>query len=147
MSGRGIALVLGTGAGAFFAAGLIQLATSPVAHAEGEDGPTAGLDPDFMDKTISIGPITDIAAADPDDHEYVATVLQTPLFTDVLTSGEDLSNSFATLPGVPADTGVGMAGETVNTFMVPAVGIDSTFILPFTDPLADIFTALVPLGF
>jgi hypothetical protein len=146
MNGRGITLVLGTAAGAFLAAGLIPLATIPVAHADGDDI-SPGVDTDFIEKTLSIGPFSDIAAADPGDNEYVATVLQTPLFTDVLTSGQDISNSLATLPGVPMDTGVGLAGESVNTFIVPALGIDSTVVLPFTDPLAAIFTALVPLGF
>jgi hypothetical protein len=41
-----------------------------------------------------------------------------------------------------------VAGETVNTFIVPSdPALESTFALPFTDPLADVFTALIPFGF
>jgi hypothetical protein len=45
-------------------------------------------------------------------------------------------------------TGIGTAGETVNTFidsMNPA--LDSTFVIPFTDPLAQIFTEFLQFGF
>jgi hypothetical protein len=49
---------------------------------------------------------------------------------------------------VPGDAGIGVVGETVNTFTVPSdPGLDFTFSLPFTDPLAQLFTELLPLGF
>ncbi|OHU99964.1 hypothetical protein [Mycobacterium talmoniae] len=150
MNSRAIAAAVGTAAGTF----LIALATSSVASADREDVPSPA-DPDFISHTDNFGLFTDTAAADPDDSEYVANVIQgpsihgTPLFTDVLTSGQDPSDALASVPGVvvPDDTGVGAVGDTVNTFVVPDLGIDSTFTLPFTDPLAEIFTALVPLGF
>ena len=43
-----------------------------------------------------------------------------------------------------------MAGETVNTFIDPSdPALESmlSFMLPFTDPLAQLFTDLLPLGF
>ena len=45
MSARRMTLVLGTAAGAFLAAGLISLATSPVAHADDGDGITIANPP------------------------------------------------------------------------------------------------------
>ena len=64
-------------------------------------------------------------------------------FTDILTSGADPSDGV----GFGA-TGVGMAGETVNTFIDPSNPmLDSTFVLPFTDPLAQIFTDFIQFGF
>ena len=70
MNARSITLVLGTAAGAFLAAGLIPLATSPVAHAICVDD-TVGCDPDFIfatDPLFKLFGITDIGAADPDDN-------------------------------------------------------------------------------
>ena len=132
--------------GAFLAAGFIPLAASPLAHADGDDA-SPGVDTDFISNTMNFGLFTDTAAADPDDSEFVANVISNPFFTDVLTSGADPSDSLAGL-GAPGDTGIGMAGETVNTFIVPMdPALDSTFTLPFTDPLAEIFTALIPFGF
>ena len=69
--------------------------------------------------------------------------------TDVLTSGNDPSDALAGL-GVtlPDDTGIGMAGVTVNTFidsMDPA--LNSTFTIPFTDPLAGLWDILVANDF
>lgn len=123
-------------------AGLIAAATIPVAHADGDD------DTDFLSHTDNFGLFTDTSAADPDDNGFVANVIEgpmvngQPLFTDILTSGADPSDSL----GFGA-TGVGVAGETVNTFIVPSdAALDSTFSLPFTDPLADLFTLLVQLG-
>ena len=46
--------------------------------------------------------------------------------------------------------GIGEAGETVNTFIDPsdpALASMLSFELPFTDPLAQLFTDLLPLGF
>lgn len=132
---------LGVAAGAFLTAGL--LTTTPLAHADGDDV-SPGVDTDFISNTTNFfGLLSDTVAADPDDHEFVANVLTTPLFTDILTSGADPSDSLGF-----GSTGVGVAGETVNTFestMFPF--LDSTIALPFTDPLAEIFTALIPFGF
>jgi len=138
---------LGTAAGGCLAAGLISLATGPVAHADGDDV-TPGVDTDFMVSPLqNFGLFTDQSFADPDDNEFVATVLSNQFFTDVLTSGADPSDSLASF-GVPGDAGVGVVGETVDTFIVPSdPALDFSFSLPFTDPLAELFTALLPLGF
>jgi hypothetical protein len=138
---------LGTAAGGLVAAGLISLAAGPVAHADVDDL-SPGADTDFM-----VGPLQNFgfffnqSFADPDDNEFVATVFSNQFFTDVLTSGADPSDSLAAF-GVPGDAGIGVVGETVNTFIVPSdPALDFTFSLPFTDPLAELFTALLPLGF
>jgi hypothetical protein len=145
MSARTFSLVLGTAAGAFLAAGLIPLATAASAHADGDDV-TPGVDTDFMTGPLqNFGLFTDQSFADPDDSEFVATVLQSqPLgFTDILTSGADPSDGV----GFGA-TGIGVTGETINTFMDPSDPmLDSTIVLPFADPLAQVFTDLLPLGF
>jgi hypothetical protein len=141
---------LGTAAGGFLAAGLISLATGPVAHADDGDAMSPGVDTDFMTGPLqNFGLFTDQSFADPDDGEFVATVFQgpmlngSPLFTDILTSGADPSDGV----GFGA-VGIGEAGETVNTFIVPSDPmLDSTFELPFTDPLAQIFTDLLQFGF
>lgn len=143
MTGRGVMLALGTAAGALLAAGLIPLATSPLARADGDDG-SPGVDTDFVSGPLqNFGLFTNQSFADPGDNEFVATVFQSPLFTDILTSGADPSDSV----GFGA-AGAGVAGETVNTFIVPSdPALDSAFALPFTDPFAELFTALLPLGF
>ena len=41
----------------------------------------------------------------------------------------------------------GMAGVTVNTFIDPMPGIDNSFTIPFTDPLAGLWDILVPNDF
>ena len=99
----------------------------------------------------NFGLFTDQSFADPDDGEFVATVIQSQQlgFTDVLTSGADPSDSLAAF-GVPGDAGIGVVGDTVNTFIDPSdPALESmlSFSLPFTDPLAELFTALLPLGF
>ncbi len=153
---------LGTAAGGFAAAGLISLATGPVAHADGEDlAPLIGTDVlvgDVLpaaDTDFMVGPLQDFGIftnqsfADPDDNEFVATVISNQFFTDVLTSGSDPSDSLAAF-GVPGDAGIGVVGETVNTFLDPSnPALESllSFSLPFTDPLAELFTQLLPLGF
>src|SRR5574337_1113897 len=145
MSGRRISLVVSTAASAFLAAGLVPSATIAVAHADGDDS-SPSADMDFISHTDNFGLFTDTAAADPGDNEFVANIISSPLFTDVLTSGADPSGSLALL-GAPDDTAIGVAGETVNTFqslMFPF--LDSAFTLPFTDPIAEIFTALIPVG-
>jgi hypothetical protein len=139
---------LGTTAGAFVAAGLISLATGPVAHSDDGDAMSPGVDTDFMTGPLQdFGLFTNQSFADPDDGEFVATVLQSQQlgFTDILTSGADPSDGV----GFGA-AGIGVAGETVNTFIDPsdpALESAFSFSLPFTDPLAELFTALLPLGF
>lgn len=151
MSARRMTLVLGTAAGALLAAGLIPLATSPVAHACVDD--TLGCDPDFISATdplFKLFGITDIGAADPDDN-FEGMIINLPSMgiTDVLTSGADPSDSLAGLGiTLPDDTGIGVAGITVNTFvdsMNPA--LDSSFTIPFTDPLAGLWDILVANDF
>jgi hypothetical protein len=138
---------LGAAAGGFVAAGLISLATGPVAHADGDDL-TPAMDTDFMSGPLQdFGLFTNQSFADPDDGEFVATVFQSSQlgFTDILTSGADPSDSV----GFGA-AGIGEAGETVNTFIDPsdpALASMLSFELPFTDPLAQLFTDLLPLGF
>ena len=153
MSGRDITFALGTAAGAFLAAGLIQLATSPIAHANGDAiSISPGIpDPDFIYNTTNFGLFTDIAAADPDEH-FDAMVLQIPSLgiTDVLTGGIDPSDGLTSVPGLSdvGTLGAGTVDVTVNTFqdsMNPA--LDGTFTIPFTDPLIELWIALLPLGF
>jgi hypothetical protein len=152
MSARPITLVLGTAAGAFLAAGLIPLVTSPVAHADGDDA-MPGVDTDFISATdplFKLLGITDIGAADPDDN-FEGTILNIPSMgiTDVLTSGKDTSDLLATLGvPIPDDTGIGTAGITVNTFvdaMDPA--LNSSFTIPFEDPIAQLWDFLVANAF
>jgi hypothetical protein len=146
MSARGFSLVAAA-AGAFLATGLIPLATAASARADGDEI-SPGVDTDFMTGPLqNLLLFTDQSFADPDDGEFVATVIQSqPLgFTDILTSGADPSDGV----GFGA-TGVGVAGETINTFIDPSdPALDSmlSFTLPFTDPLAQLFTDLLPLGF
>jgi hypothetical protein len=143
-------LVLGTAAGAFLAAGLIPLATSPVAHACSPDD-ALGCDTDFIsatDKLFALFGVNDVGFADPDDN-FVAMTLSIPSLhiTDVLTSGADPSDSLAAF-GVPDDIAGGTAGMTVNTFtdtMDPL--LNSTFTIPFTDPLAGLWDILVSNDF
>ncbi len=153
MSTRPITLVLGTAAGALLAAGLIPLATSPVAHAICAPDDSLGCDPDFIfatDKLLGLFGINDIGAADPDDN-FEGMILHIPSMgiTDVLTSGQDPSNALAGLGvALPDDTGIGTAGITVNTFvdtMDPA--LNSSFTIPFEDPLAQLWDFLVANAF
>ena len=94
--------------------------------------------------------VTDIGAADPGEN-FEGMILNIPSLgiTDVLTSGMDPGDNLASL-GVtlPDDVGIGMAGVTVNTFvdtMNPA--LDSSFTIPFTDPLAGLWDILVANDF
>ncbi|MEB3034906.1 hypothetical protein [[Mycobacterium] nativiensis] len=153
MSSRRRTLILSATAGASAALGLIALATGPVAHAD-EDGITItpGVpDPDFMSgPDQNFGFFSDQAFADPDEH-FQALIFQIPSLgiTDVLTSGIDPSDGLAAFdPGLPTDVSAGTVDVTVNTFtdtMDPA--LDSTTTIPFTDPLTDLWVALLPLGF
>jgi hypothetical protein len=142
-------LVLGTAAGAFLAAGLIPLATSPVAHACVDD--TLGCDPDFISATdplFKLFGVNDVGFADPDDN-FEAMTLNIPSLgiTDVLTSGNDPSDSLAAF-GVPDDIAVGTAGVTVNTFTDSMdTALNTTSIIPFTDPLAGLWDILVSNDF
>jgi hypothetical protein len=134
---------------------LLTLVTNAVGvsvPSAGASGPNAiaavqntltSTDPDFISHTTNFGLFTNTSAADPDDHEFVATVFQSPFATDILTSGADPSGSLGF-----GQTGVGVPGKTVNTLQSPVFPfLDSTFALPFTDPLAPLFTALIPFGF
>jgi hypothetical protein len=156
MSARRMTLVLGTAAGALLAAGLTSLATLPVAHADDEDGillANPAADPGFMSATdplLAMLGVTDIGAADPGEN-FEGMILNLPSLgiTDVLTSGMDPGDNLASLGvALPDDVGVGMAGVTVNTFvdaMNPA--LDSSFTIPFTDPLAGLWDILVANDF
>ncbi|MBO0865609.1 MAG: hypothetical protein J2P16_11125 [Mycobacterium sp.] len=147
---RKMLTALGAATGAFLTAGLISLATGPVAHAAPDDI-SPGADTDFIsatDKLLGLFGINEVGVADPDDN-FVAMVLNIPSLhiTDVLTSGTDPSDALTTL-GVPADIAGGMAGVTVNTFvdtMNPA--LDSSFTIPFTDPIAPLWDFLVANDF
>ena len=153
MSARPITLVLGTAAGAILAAGLIPLATSPVAHAVCAPDDSLGCDPDFISATdplLKLVGITDIGAADPDDN-FEGMIINIPSLgiTDVLTSGKDTSDLLGGLGiTLPDDTGIGEAGVTVNTFvdsLDPA--LNGSFIIPFEDPLAQLWDFLVANAF
>ena len=145
-------LVLGTAGGALLAAGLIPLATSPVANADDEGitiADPASFDPALIipapdsgfifatDPLFAAFGITDIGATNPGE-DFEAMILQIPSLgiTDVLTSGDEAANDLMQF-GVPDDIGLGTAGITVNTFidtMNPA--LDSSFNIPFEDPIA-----------
>lgn len=157
---RGIAVRAGLAAGVFVALGVGLLATGPVAHADGDgdgDGITIasppGPDEDFMIGPLqNVGLFTAQGFADPDEH-YNALIVQIPSLgiTDILTGGIDPSDHLAIAdPGLdlPATVTAGTVDVTVNTFqdsMDPA--LNSTFTIPFTDPLIELWIALLPLGF
>ena len=150
MSARLMTLVLGTAAGAFLAAGLTSLATSPVANATCEVDVFLMAICTFDDHITTLGQYTDVAAADPTDH-WNAMVLQGPGFTDVLTSGYDPSDGLAGVSGlsdIPASVLEGTAGVTVNTFIDSTdPALDSTVTIPFMDPLVGVWDFFLPLGF
>ena len=149
-------LVLGTAAGAFLAAGLIPLATIPVAHADEGDAITLGdpaADPGFISATyplFALFGVTDIGAADPSEN-FEAMILEIPKLgiTDVLTSGTDPSEALTGF-GATATEALGTAGITVNTFtdtMMPSLDPLLSFTIPFTDPLAGLWDILVANDF
>jgi hypothetical protein len=152
MSTRLMTLVLGTAAGAFLAAGLTSLATSPVANATCEVDVFLMDICTFDDTVTTLGHYSDVAAADP-MYDWNAMVLQGPGFTDVLTSGNDPSDGLAGVSGlsdIPASVLEGMSGVTVNTLIDPsdpALASDLTFIIPFMDPLVSVWDFFLPLGF
>ena len=106
------------------------LGLSPVTN------PVAG-DPDFMSQTTNFGGLfSTTSLADPDDNHFVATNIVSPLFTAAATSGFEPTQ------------GLGAPGQTILTFQSPvAPFLNSSIALPVTDPLAPLFTALLPLGF
>jgi hypothetical protein len=142
---------LGVAAGVI-AAGLIPLVTVASARADGDDISPAA-DPNFItatDPLLALIGVTEIGADDPGEN-FEGNILDIPSLgiTDVLTSGNDPSDMLAGL-GVtlPDDTGVGVAGVTVNTFvdtMDPA--LDGSFTIPFTDPLSGLWEILIANGF
>jgi PPE-repeat protein len=137
-----VAAMVGYHAGASAAGGALgplhnlatQLASalglSPVTN------PVAG-DPDFMSQTTNFGGLfSTTSLADPDDNHFVATNISSPLFTAAVTSGRETT------------LGLGAPGQTILTFQSPvAPFLNSSIALPVTDPLAPLFTALLPLGF
>lgn len=163
MSARRMTLVLGTAAGALLTAGLIPLATSPVANADDEGitiADPASFDPALIipapdsgfisatDPLFALFGVTDIGAANPGE-DFEAMILQIPSLgiTDVLTSGTETTNDLAQF-GVPDDIGLGMANVTVNTFtdsMDPL--LNNSFTIPFEDPLAGLWDILVANDF
>lgn len=94
-------------------------------------------DPDFMSQTTGFGGlVSNTSVADPDDNNFVATNITSPLFTAAVTSGAEPT------------LGLGAPGQTILTFQSPvAPFLNSSIALPVTDPLAPLFTALLPLGF
>jgi hypothetical protein len=150
MSARGITLVIGTAAGAFLAAGLTSLATTPVANATCVTDILGMQICGFDDSVTTLGQYSDVAAADPAD-DWNAMVLQGPGFADVLTSGSDPSDGLAGVSGlsdIPASVLEGTAGVTVNTFIDSAdPALDSTFTIPFMDPIVGVWDFFLPLGF
>ncbi|OBG36752.1 hypothetical protein A5672_19370 [Mycobacterium alsense] len=94
-------------------------------------------DPDLMSQTSGFaGLVSSTSLADPDDNNFVATNLSTPLFSAMVTSGAEPT------------LGLGAPGQTIFTFQSPvAPFLNSSIALPVTDPLAPLFTALLPLGF
>ena len=167
MSARLMTLALGTAAGAFLAAGLIPLASIPIANADDGGINLAGLaDPASFDPASIIIPapdsgfisatdplfalfgITDIGATNPSE-DFEAMILQIPSLgiTDVLTSGDEATNDLMQF-GVPDDIGLGMANVTVNTFtdtMDPL--LNSSFTIPFEDPISGLWDILVANDF
>ncbi|HVQ51886.1 MAG TPA: hypothetical protein VMS92_17715, partial [Mycobacterium sp.] len=102
---------------------------------------TSAVDPGFISSTHDIfGLFSITSAADPDDNHYVAFVIRTPFFTNVLTSGTDPEDNLGFGPA-----SIGVAGQTVNTFISPFLNF--SIALPFEDPFAELFTELVRLGF
>jgi PPE-repeat protein len=141
MWAQDVAAMAGYHAGASAAAGqlapLNNLATrlaaalglSPVTN------PVPG-DPDFMSQTSGFGSLlTATAIADPDDNNFVAANFASPLLTAKATSGFEPT------------TRMGAPGQTILTFQSPVLPfLNNSIALPVTDPIAPLFTALLPLG-
>ncbi len=93
-------------------------------------------DPDLMSQTTNFGLFSTKSFADPDDNNFVATIISSPLFTGTVTSGAEPTLS------------LGVTGKTIIAFQSPVLPfLNSSIVLPVTDPLAPLFTALLPLGF
>jgi PPE-repeat protein len=93
-------------------------------------------DPDLMSQTTNFGLFTDRSLADPDDNDFVATTISNSLFKLSATSGAEPT------------LGLGQPGKTILTFQSPVLPfLNRSIVLPVTDPLAPVFTALLPLGF
>jgi hypothetical protein len=99
---------------------------------------STAVDPSFISNTHNLGLFSITTAADPDDN-FVAFVLSTPIFTNVLTSGADPEDNL----GFGAAS-IGIAGHTVNTFTSPFLNF--TIDIPIEDPFTELFTFLVRLG-
>jgi hypothetical protein len=99
---------------------------------------STAVDPGFISNTHNFGLFSITTAADPDDN-FVAFVLSTPIFTNVLTSGADPEDNL----GFGAAS-IGIAGHTVNTFTSPFLNF--TIDIPIEDPFTELFTFLVRLG-
>lgn len=145
-------IAVGAAAGAVLAVGLIP---GPVAHAT-PDGDGISILPPSPDADFMSGPLQNFGLfstqgfADPDEH-FDALVLSGSGFTDVLTSGIDPADHLATLLpdlGLPPDVTAGTVDVTVNTFISSTdPALDSSFTIPFTDPLIELWIALLPFGF
>jgi PPE-repeat protein len=93
-------------------------------------------DSDLMSQTTNFGLFSNTSLVDPDDNNFVATTISSPVFTAAVTSGAEPT------------LGLGAPGQTILTFQSPVLPVlNSTIALPVTDPLAPVFTALLPLGF
>jgi hypothetical protein len=91
-------------------------------------------DSNFGIQTNNFGLFSTTSAADP-DPPYVATSISSPLFTASATSGFEQT------------LGLGVPGQTLLRFQSPvAPFLNGGIALPVTDPLAPVFTALLPLG-
>jgi len=110
-------------------------------------------EPGLMSQTTKLGPVTLTAYAEPGD-DFVAEQIASPILNATLASG--------TVPLPP--TNPGGPGTVTGTFLdygytpttspptaeslAESPGTGGHLIgLPFTDPLAPLFTALLPLGF
>jgi PPE-repeat protein len=92
---------------------------------------------DLESQTLSIGNALSIVSyADTGPNNFDAAIFSTPLFTGTFTSGAE-----------PV-LGLGAAGQTLITLQSPVLPfLNSGIALPFTDPLAPLFAALLPLNF
>ncbi len=91
--------------------------------------------PDLMSQTLKVGNLSIVSYADLATN-FDAAIFSTPRFTGTFTSGAE-----------PV-LGMGQTGQTVISFqnsVLPA--LNSQIALPFTDPVAPLFAALLPLNF
>ncbi|MGV0744962.1 hypothetical protein [Mycolicibacterium sp. XJ870] len=101
---------------------------------------TSAVEPGFVSSTIDLfGLIKITSAGDPEDDNYVAVVVETPFFTNVLTSGTDPEDNL----GFGAAS-IGVPGQTVNTFISPFGNF--SLAIPVTDPFDELFIKLIQLG-